>query len=389
MPGQRRLHRDLGGFVVADFADHHHVGVLPQNRAQARREGQPDARIDLRLPHPVDRVFDRVLDRQDVARAVISGGVELAQRGIKRGGLARSGRAGHQHDAVGFGQRAGQYRCRLIGQAQVREIEPGLVLVEQPQHHALARPAGQRRNAHVDQPPTQAQRDPPVLRHPPLGNIEPCHDLDPADQDRRDVRRHAQCFLEHAIVTHPHDQRALVRFDMNIRDALPHALGDQPVDQPDRRCIVGRIEQVLGARQSQRERVDAFEAHAIRDRSRRAIDCISLAQQPLECRRIDRFDRQRPAQHAAQFDQVERIGAISHREPGGSVIVAQHQEPAIAREGVRQRRDGVSEGWHHGPFGGNSPASSAAAGAAVSASARGRITTSPGCAGATGKAAPM
>ena len=38
MPGQRGLRGDLGGFAVADFADHDHVRVLPQQRPQGRGE---------------------------------------------------------------------------------------------------------------------------------------------------------------------------------------------------------------------------------------------------------------------------------------------------------------------------------------------------------------
>jgi hypothetical protein len=41
---QRRADGDLRGLLVADFTDHHHVRVLPQDVAQAHREGQPDLR---------------------------------------------------------------------------------------------------------------------------------------------------------------------------------------------------------------------------------------------------------------------------------------------------------------------------------------------------------
>ena len=32
--GQRRLHGDLRRFLIADFTDEHHVGIVTQNRAQ-------------------------------------------------------------------------------------------------------------------------------------------------------------------------------------------------------------------------------------------------------------------------------------------------------------------------------------------------------------------
>ena len=66
-PVSARLHRDLRGLEVADFADHHHVRVLAQDGAQAAREGHLDLGVDLGLADAVDVVLDRVLDRHDVA----------------------------------------------------------------------------------------------------------------------------------------------------------------------------------------------------------------------------------------------------------------------------------------------------------------------------------
>ena len=97
MAGQRSLHRDLRGFQVADFADHHHIRILAQDRAQTACEGHVDLGVDLGLTDAVDVVFDRVLDRHDVAAAV----VEYLQGRVQRGALARAGRPGDQHDSVG------------------------------------------------------------------------------------------------------------------------------------------------------------------------------------------------------------------------------------------------------------------------------------------------
>ena len=64
--GERRLNRGAGGFLVADFADHDHVGVLPQQRAQGLGERQPDLLLHLELVDQRQVVFDRVFDRADV-----------------------------------------------------------------------------------------------------------------------------------------------------------------------------------------------------------------------------------------------------------------------------------------------------------------------------------
>ena len=47
--GQRGLERNLGGVLVADLADRDHLGVLTQQRFQARFERQAGGRVDLRL----------------------------------------------------------------------------------------------------------------------------------------------------------------------------------------------------------------------------------------------------------------------------------------------------------------------------------------------------
>ena len=62
MAGQSRLHGDVSRLAVANLADHHNVGILPQDRPETGREGQPDLRIDLGLADAVHGIFYRVLD---------------------------------------------------------------------------------------------------------------------------------------------------------------------------------------------------------------------------------------------------------------------------------------------------------------------------------------
>ena len=78
-----------GRLLVADLADHDHVGVLPEEGPEGRGEGQADLRLDLDLVHPLELVLDRVLDRADVRLRL----VEQVQAGVERGALAAAGRA--------------------------------------------------------------------------------------------------------------------------------------------------------------------------------------------------------------------------------------------------------------------------------------------------------
>ena len=69
------LERDLDGLGVAHFADHDHIGILPQRRAQGLREaarvGADLALGDAREPVLVEEL-DGILDGQDMrARGLV------------------------------------------------------------------------------------------------------------------------------------------------------------------------------------------------------------------------------------------------------------------------------------------------------------------------------
>ena len=93
---QGGLDGDPGGLGVADFADHDHVGVLPQHCAQGRTESETGRGVCGHLHHAIDFILHRVLDRDDADVGL----VEPAQRGVKGRGLAGAGRTGHEHQAM-------------------------------------------------------------------------------------------------------------------------------------------------------------------------------------------------------------------------------------------------------------------------------------------------
>ena len=73
-------------------------GILPQDGPQAGGEGDADVVIDRNLNDAVDVVLDRVFGGDQL----VLDDVQLAQGGVERGGFARAGRAGDEHDAVGL-----------------------------------------------------------------------------------------------------------------------------------------------------------------------------------------------------------------------------------------------------------------------------------------------
>ena len=129
----------------------------------------------------IDRedVLDRVLDRHDVAL----GAVDLAQRGVQRRRLAAAGRAGADHHAV---RRADAARCsaRRVSARHAELARAGTAAGScraaacttfSPQTTAVVatRMSTSR--------PSTVDGDLAVLRAPPLDDVHPAEDLDPAD----------------------------------------------------------------------------------------------------------------------------------------------------------------------------------------------------------------
>ena len=120
---------------VADLADHDDVGVVAQERAQPGREGQLDLRVDRDLGDALQLVLDRILDGEDVE----VGRVDLGQAGVERGGLARAGRPGDQHDAVRAVDELVHLAQVVVAEADVGQVEQHRLAIEQTDGDALAR----------------------------------------------------------------------------------------------------------------------------------------------------------------------------------------------------------------------------------------------------------
>src|SRR5690606_19612143 len=162
--GQRRLDGDLGGFAVAHFADHDHIRILTHDGAQRAGEVEADLRLGLDLVDALDLVLDRVLDGDDlhVRR------VDLRQRRIQRGGLARTGGAGDQQDAVRALQHVDEATEELVGETQRLEVEYNRFAVEDTHHHRLTVRGRHGGYAQVQLLALHADHDAAVLRQAAL-----------------------------------------------------------------------------------------------------------------------------------------------------------------------------------------------------------------------------
>ncbi|MND88662.1 hypothetical protein D3C80_806930 [compost metagenome] len=247
---------------------------------------------------------------------------------------------------------------------------PGLILVQNPQHHPLARPRRQGRDAHVQRLAAQRQGNAPVLRLALLGDVEPRHDLDARHQQGRDARVQAQGFAQDAVDAQPHDQGALIRLQVDVRRARAHGLGDDAVDHADDRGVVGGVQKVGGGGQVLDQAVEA-RGHVHRLVARAQVARIDIGQAAVELGLVHCLNLQGPPQGPARLDQGQRVGPVAQADHG-DVARVQQDDAVPLGEAIGQGR--IDQG-DHGP----QPCGETA----LAAGASGLIVTAP-----TGAATP-
>ncbi len=324
--GKTGLDGDLHRFQVTDLTDHHHVRVLTQDGPQPPGEGHVDLGIDLGLADAVQIVFDRVFHGEDVAAAV----VQPHQRRVQSGGLARAGRAGDQYYAVGAADDPLHGVVVFSTHAQLAQLQPPGLLVQQAQHHPLAMPGWQGGNPHIHCPADQPQADAAVLGQALFGNVQLGHDLDPRDDHRCQRPGRLQHFTQDTVHPQADRQAILEGLDMDIRGVLLDRFGQQRVDQADDRRLVLGFQQVFrfGQRLGHRHQVGiltkAFdELHGIVGRA-----LVTVAQ-PRSKGVVIQHDRaQRMTGQTPQLQQRLRItvGTDEHVQLIVAQLIRQHAE---------------------------------------------------------------
>ena len=244
MTGERGLHGDFRRLAITDFADHHHVRILAQNRPQTTGKGHVHLRIDRHLADARQVIFDGVFDGKDVARLV----VQAAQRGVQTGGLAGAGGPGDQQDAVGFAEQFAQGCQGAVRHAQALQFEAPGLFVEQAQYHSFTVRRWQGRDPHVHFMPGQPQGHAAILGHALFRDIQPRHDLDPRHQQCRQFTPWPEHFAQLPIDAHAHRQVLLEGFQVHIRGLFAYGFAEQRIDQANDRRIALLLQQVSGLR---------------------------------------------------------------------------------------------------------------------------------------------
>ncbi|OPZ20232.1 MAG: hypothetical protein BWZ10_00728 [candidate division BRC1 bacterium ADurb.BinA364] len=227
MAGHGGVDGDVGRFFVAHFADHDHVGILAQNRAQAGGEGELPRRVDLHLLQPFDLVFDRVFDGDDAALA----GVDGVQRDIERGGFARAGRAGHQHQPVGAAN--GPFEVIEVGalQAQLHRIDMNLRSIEQAHGDVVAMRGWRGVDADIDILVVHPDAHFAILRDSALGDVEIGLDFYGAEHRQRHVLIEDEKVAQHAVDSVAHFKLLHLALHVQVGGPFSHGQGQQSAHQ--------------------------------------------------------------------------------------------------------------------------------------------------------------
>jgi rRNA processing protein Gar1 len=225
------------------------------------------------------------------------------------------------------------------------EVESPGLLVEQAQHDAFAVSRGNGRDADVHRAAGDTQRDATVLRQALFRDIEPRHDLDAGDDQRRDCALGLQHLSQHAVDAEADHQPVLERLDVDVRRVLLHRLRQQRVDQADDRGFVLALEQVGLLRDVLGEvgEVGFLIEPAHRIHRRAGAGLVGLAQQQVEALDVHAFELERSSQVPPDLGQRERRRAVADDHVGALFgnVADQHAMPL--GESERQRADRVGD----------------------------------------------
>ena len=103
MAGESGMNGDTGCFGVAHFAHHDDIWILADEGPHRGGESQADRGFHLRLIDPLNFIFDRVLDGQNLPRGL----VEEREHCRESRRLAAAGRPGHDDQAMRQRQQTG------------------------------------------------------------------------------------------------------------------------------------------------------------------------------------------------------------------------------------------------------------------------------------------
>ena len=178
MTRECRTDGDVRRLRIADFTDHHDIGVLAKNGAEAAGESEIAGGTDGDLRDASQLIFDGILNRQNLEFR----GVNALQHGIERGGLATAGWAGGKEEAVRFFNEFGQQGRSFGVETKLLMGQEAGGFFQKAHHEAFAVDGGHGADADVHTRAAMVDLDVPVLGHEALGDVHFRHDFNAGHQ---------------------------------------------------------------------------------------------------------------------------------------------------------------------------------------------------------------
>ena len=236
MPGQRRFNGNLRRLRVPDFPDHDNVRILAQNGPERVGEGESDVFLGGHLIDARNLKLHRVFHRDDIISRI----VQLIERGVKRGGLARTGRAGDQNQAVGGINGRLEILKRFGVQPQLVDAGRQIGLVQHAKHDFLPVNRGQNRNPKIIILAADLDAQASVLRQAALGDVQVAHDLEARRQCELHLLGRGGGVQQNPVHAIAQAHCFFKRLQMDIAGAVFDGLHDHQVGQlDDRRLLAG------------------------------------------------------------------------------------------------------------------------------------------------------
>src|SRR5207253_5779149 len=165
--------------------------------SQSRGERQPDLAVHLNLADTFVVIFNRVFDGDDLERLLF----DFVESAIKSRGLARAGRPRHQDDAVRPIDHLPERVVSVRQHADVGQVEDHPAFVEESKDNSLAMNHRDDGDADIDLAVVDAHFDATVLGQALFGDVEPRHDLEPANDGGLEAidLRWQRLRLQHAV----------------------------------------------------------------------------------------------------------------------------------------------------------------------------------------------
>ena len=233
--GERRFDRGLERLRIADFADHHDVRILSQDRAQPLANVNPA----LTLVCPWLMPGSQYSTGSSIVVTFLPDLGQLAERGVERRRLSAAGRAGHEDDALGLSDLIAERLERLaIHDAGDRLLQAAAI--EQSQYGLFAPDRRVRRRADVEAAAVDRGAESPVLRRAMFGDVHPRQHLQARNDRRSQRRQQIRDLVQQAVDAEPDLEAVLVGLEVNVARAIADAAREDAID--DRR---GRLQRAL------------------------------------------------------------------------------------------------------------------------------------------------